>query len=80
MALEDEVVVHYGMPAGARGPDLISVGPDGTISVWDSKSRTDPNLISRGGHETDESLKRAWDAVRKEVQLARTIPRPVPEI
>lgn len=69
-ALKDEIVVHYGMPAGFRGPDAISVGPDGTISVWDSKWRTDPSSISRGGHETERSLKRVKDAVREQVQLA----------
>jgi hypothetical protein len=62
--------VHYGMPAGVRGPDIISVDPDGTISVWDSKWRTGPSLISRGGHQSDTSLKLARDEVRKQIELA----------
>ena len=36
-ALKGEIVIHYGMPAGRRGPDVISVSPDGTISVWGLK-------------------------------------------
>lgn len=79
-ALKDEVVVHYGMPAGLRGPDVISVGPDGTISVWDSKWRTGPSMISRRGHATDASLRRAWDAVRVEIQLAVKSGRLPPEV
>lgn len=69
-ALKDEVVVHYGMPAGIRGPDVISVAPDGTISVWDSKWRTAPNLISKGGHQSDASLKNVWHKVKVEIPLA----------
>ena len=79
-ALTDEIVVHYGMPAGLRGPDVISVGPDGTISVWDSKWRTDPTSISRGGHETERSLNRVRDAVREQVQLAIESGRLPPEV
>lgn len=78
-ALKDEIVIHYGMPAGLRGPDVISVGPDGTISVWDSKWRTDPTSISRGGHETERSLNRVRDAVREQVQLAIESGRLPPE-
>jgi len=79
-ALKDEIVVHYGMPAGRRGPDVISVGPDGTISVWDSKWRTDPSAISRGGHEREKSLERAWDAVREQVELAIDSGRLPPQV
>jgi hypothetical protein len=79
-ALKDEIVIHYGMPAGMRGPDVISVGPDGTISVWDSKWRTDPTSISRGGHETERSLNRVRDAVREQVQLAIESGRLPPEV
>jgi hypothetical protein len=79
-ALKDEIVVHYGMPAGLRGPDVISVSPDGTISVWDSKWRTDPSSISRGGHQTEESLQRAWDAVQREVKLAVKSGRLPPDV
>jgi hypothetical protein len=79
-ALKDEIVVHYGMPAGLRGPDIISVGPDGTISVWDSKWRTGQSLISRGGHATEESLTRAWHAVRDQIQLAVKSGRLPPEV
>jgi len=78
--LKDETVIHYGMPAGMRGPDVISVGPDGTISVWDSKWRTDPMSISRGGHETERSLNRVRDTVREQVQLAIDSGRLPPEV
>jgi hypothetical protein len=68
--LKDEVVVHYGMPAGMRGPDVVSVAADGTISVWDSKWRMGPRLISRGGHQSDSSLDHVWKKVRAEIKLA----------
>jgi hypothetical protein len=79
-ALKDEVVVHYGMPAGMRGPDVISVAPDGTISVWDSKWRTGPRLISRGGHQSDSSLDHVWKKVRAEIELAAESGRLPPDI
>lgn len=69
-ALKDEVVVHYGMPAGMRGPDVISVAPDGTISVWDSKWRMGPRLISTGGHLSKLSLELAQKEVKKQIDLA----------
>lgn len=78
-ALKDEVVVHYGMPAGMRGPDVISVAPDGTISVWDSKWRTVPNLISRGGHQSKLSLITVQNEVEKQIDLAVKSGRLSPE-
>jgi hypothetical protein len=78
-ALEDEVVVHYGMPAGRRGPDVISVDPDGRISVWDSKWRTGPRLISSGAHQSELSLKQAWTDVRTQIELAVEAGRLSPE-
>jgi hypothetical protein len=78
-ALKDETVIHYGMPAGVRGPDIISVAPDGTISVWDSKWRTGPRLISSGGHQHQTSLDLAWQEVQRQVDLAVKSGRLSPE-
>lgn len=78
-ALKDETVIRYGMPAGVRGPDIISVAPDGTISVWDSKWRTGPRLISSGGHQRQASLDLAWQEVQRQVDLAVKSGRLSPE-
>jgi hypothetical protein len=78
-ALEDETVIHYGMPAGMHGPDIISVAPDGTISVWDSKWRAGPRLISSGGHQRQTSLAVAWQEVQRQVDLAVKSGRLPPE-
>lgn len=46
--------MHYEMPVGRRGPDVISVAPDGTTPVGDSKWRM--RLNSTGGHQSQLSL------------------------
>jgi len=78
-ALPGEVVIHYGMAAGLRGPDVASIGPDGTIRVWDSKWRTEPRFISRSGHEQNKSLEHVVNAVRDQVKQAVESGRLLPE-
>jgi len=78
-ALKGETVIHYGMPAGVRGPDVISVAPDGTVTVWDSKWRTGPRFIGSGGHQAQASLDLAWQEVKKQVDLAVKSGRLSPE-
>lgn len=66
--LPDEVVIHYGMPAGWNGPDVISIGPTGTISVWDSKWRDQPRHINSNdrAHQGETSLKGLeWEVIRR---------------
>jgi hypothetical protein len=36
----DEVILHYGNAPGVQGPDVLSIGRDRIINVWDSKSRS----------------------------------------
>jgi hypothetical protein len=36
----DEIIVHFGNAPGAQGPDVLSIGRDRLINVWDSKSRS----------------------------------------
>lgn len=73
-ALPNEIVIHYGMPAGLRGPDVISLSPNGTVSIWDSKWRSGQRSISpsQGAHQSEDSFnnlqwelrQRIADAVR----------------
>jgi hypothetical protein len=66
MTLPGERVVHYGNAAGQQGADIISVSPDGIISVWDSKWRRGPRSMSEGGraHQSQEALDRLCDQVQ----------------
>ncbi len=60
-ALKDEFVVHYGMAAGLRGPDVLTASPDGDVTIWDSKWRGRTTSIgeSLAGHQKPMSLKAA---------------------
>lgn len=71
-ALPDEIVIHYGMPAGRQGPDVISVSRDGTISVWDSKWRTGLRSIgpSQGAHQGGKSLRALYFEIRRHISDA----------
>jgi hypothetical protein len=73
-AIPNEIVIHYGMPAGQRGPDVISLSPSGTVSIWDSKWRSGQRSISpsQRAHQSEDSFtnlqwelrQRIADAVR----------------
>lgn len=71
-ALPEEIVIHYGMPAGRQGPDVISVDRNGTISVWDSKWRTGLRSIgpSQRAHRSDHSLNALYWEIRKQIRMA----------
>ncbi len=61
-----EKVIYYGIPGGTTGADIISVGKDGTISVWDSKWRGSVRSITQvmRGYQKTEAL----EAVTAQVQ------------
>jgi hypothetical protein len=65
-------VIHYGNAAGVHGADIISVSPEGVISVWDSKWRTGARSMSEAGraHQGSQSLERLCDQVRLQVKDA----------
>jgi filamentous hemagglutinin len=71
-ALPNEIVIHYGMPAGLQGPDVISINLNGTVSVWDSKWRTGQRSISPGqrGHQSATSLDDLYWEIRKYIRMA----------
>jgi hypothetical protein len=72
MTVPGERVLHYGNAAGQQGADIISVSPEGVISVWDSKWRSGPRPMSEGGraHQSFESLTRLCDQVKQHIQAA----------
>lgn len=45
-ALPDDVVIHYGNPAGRKGPDVISIGPSGDVRILDSKYRSRERAVT----------------------------------
>ena len=63
----DHTIIEFGRKAGERGPDVISVDPDGKITISDSKWRGSDTSISpsRRAHQTEKSLKDAlWRTER----------------
>jgi hypothetical protein len=71
-ALPNEIVIHYGMPAGRQGPDVISISPSGMISVWDSKWRTGLRSIgpSQRAHQSSTSLDDLYWEVLRHIRMA----------
>jgi filamentous hemagglutinin len=43
--LPGETVVRYGSNVNTTGADIISVNVDGTVTLWDSKFRSNPKII-----------------------------------
>jgi hypothetical protein len=81
-ALPNEIVLHYGMPAGRSGPDVISLSPGGVVSVWDSKWRSGqrsigPNEQAHQSNTSFESLK--WE-IRRQIIEAVTSGRLSPDV
>lgn len=76
-ALPNEIVIHYGLPAGRQGPDVISVSPNGTISIWDSKWRSGQRSISPGqrAHQSKDSLDNVQWELRRLIREAVTAGR-----
>ena len=81
-ALPKEVVIHFGMPAGRQGPDIISISPSGMISVWDSKWRSGNRQISprEGAHQTEKSLDTLQWEIRRAINEAVKSGRLSPDI
>ena len=74
-ALPNEVVIHYGMPAGQRGPDVISLSPNGTVSIWDSKWRSGERSIglSQRAHQSKDSFEELrWELRRRIADAVRS--------
>ena len=72
MTVPGERVLYYGNAAGQQGADIISVSPDGVISVWDSKWRSGARPMSEGGraHQRDKALQRLCNQVAEEITNA----------
>lgn len=74
-ALPNEIVIHYGMPAGQRGPDVISLSPNGTVSIWDSKWRSGQRSISpsQRAHQSEDSFNNLqWELRQRIADAARS--------
>ena len=59
-----EQVVYFANRAGQSGPDLVSIGPTGIPTLWDSKYRSSSSSIGRGSTPFDDVaiLKKAAEA------------------
>jgi hypothetical protein len=74
-ALPNEIVIHYGMPAGRVGPDVISLSPNGTVSIWDSKWRSGQRSISpsQRAHQSEGSFNSLqWELRQRIAEAARS--------
>jgi hypothetical protein len=70
------------MPAGRQGPDVISLSPNGIVSVWDSKWRSGQRSISPGAraHQSEGSvLSLQWE-LRQQISDAVRSGRLAPDI
>jgi hypothetical protein len=74
-ALPNEVVIHYGMPARQQGADVISLSPNGTVSIWDSKWRRGQRSIgpSQRAHQSETSIdKLKWELRQRIADAVRS--------
>jgi hypothetical protein len=71
-ALPNEIVIHYGMPAGQQGADVISLSPTGTVSIWDSKWRSGQRSISpsQRAHQSEKSFENLKWELRQRIEDA----------
>lgn len=53
-----EKIIHFGLHAGAQGPDVMSISEKGEVTIWDAKWRNQerPIFPSRRTNRSDESL------------------------
>ena len=81
-ALPEEIVLHYGMPAGLHGPDVSSLNTEGDVSLWDSKFRSSPRSIGGGmaAHQSRISLDAALSVVEEQIMNAVAAGRIPPEL
>jgi hypothetical protein len=68
-AVPYEKFVHYGNPAGDRGPDVLTIGPDNRFMEWDSRSRVakrrlGPSMASSPSLEPKDVSIYVWNAIR----------------
>lgn len=68
-AVPYEKFVHYGNPAGNRGPDVLTIGPDSRLMEWDSKSRVaerrvGPGMASKASLKYQLAHDYVWEAIR----------------
>jgi hypothetical protein len=68
----DHTIIEFGRKAGEHGPDVISVGPNGEITLLDSKWRGADASISpsRRAHQTEWSLENALGRAEKSIPKA----------
>ena len=81
-AIPNEIVIHYGMPAGQRGPDVISLSPSGTVSIWDSKWRSGQRSISSSqrAHQSEDSFTNLQWELRQRIAGAARSGRLAPDV
>ncbi|MDB5489412.1 MAG: hypothetical protein JWQ58_3127 [Reyranella sp.] len=77
----DHTIIEFGRKAGERGPDVISVDPNGKIYLIDSKWRSSDTSIGPGrrAHQTDNSLKEALKHAESSIKAAAESGRLSPE-
>ena len=77
----DHTIIDFGRKAGERGPDVISVDPNGNITILDSKWRGADTSISpsRRAHQAEWSLQNALERVKKSLPKAVASERLSPE-
>ena len=68
----DHTIIEFGRKAGEHGPDMISVDPNGKITLLDSKWRGADTSISpsRRAHQTEWSLENALGRAEKSIPKA----------
>jgi hypothetical protein len=80
-SLPDEVVVHWGKPVPANGPDVISVNTKtGEVTLWDSKYRGSPRKIQpsstfQGDRTRENAIRQAVEAIKTDTSLPPSIKR-----
>ena len=78
-SLPDEVVVHWGKPVTANGPDVISVNTKtGEVTLWDSKYRGKPRTIQpsstfQADPTRKKAISQAADAIKNNTSLSPEI-------
>ena len=77
----DHTIIEFGRKAGEHGPDVISVDPNGKITVLDSKWRGADTSISpsRRAHQTENSLQSALQRIGLSIDAAMKSGRVSPE-
>ena len=82
IAAAGDKVVRFGNRAGVNGPDIVSVGRNGEVTIWDSKWRTAdvPLGPSARPHQSENALQAALKEARESIVVARNAGRLSPEV